>query len=183
MLVCLFFSGPWFGGRERLVETTFVRTWDGETPSSASSLQWTRIITTGEWGRYIQGCEKCNISRETKAGKNATFPWNMVKNCVKMWIFYKFWDIFGRKRPKYPSKLWISPQNCKYFPPKATFPGNEMTKFHILSMHAGDKQNMQMYSPLPVRRLYLIRSSSWCFVGNWVILMLPVIFSEIRIGF
>ena len=28
------------------------------------------------------------------------------------------------------------PQNCKNVPPKATFHGNEMTKFHIFSMHA-----------------------------------------------
>ena len=30
----------------------------------------------------------------------------------------------------------MSPQNCKYFPPKAKFPGNEIPKFRILSMHA-----------------------------------------------
>ena len=27
------------------------------------------------------------------------------------------------------------PQNCKYFPLKAKFPENEMTKFLIVSMH------------------------------------------------
>ena len=31
-----------------------------------------------------------------------------------------------------------SPQNCKYFPPKAKFPGKEIPKFHIYSMHGGE---------------------------------------------
>ena len=35
---------------------------------------------------------------------------------------------------KFPLK--ISPQNCKSFPPKAKFPGNEIPKFRIFSMHA-----------------------------------------------
>ena len=30
----------------------------------------------------------------------------------------------------------FSPQNYKDFPPKAKFPGNEIPKFHIFSMHA-----------------------------------------------
>ena len=52
-------------------------------------------------------------SLTTMAGKNAKF----------------------RNRQKYPSKWYISPQNCKDFLPKAKFPGNEIPKFHILSMH------------------------------------------------
>ena len=45
-----------------------------------------------------------------------------------MWFVYNFLGIFGRKRPK-------CPYNCKYFPPKAKFPGNEMTTFNMFSMH------------------------------------------------
>ena len=66
----------------------------------------------------------------SKARKNAKHHWNMVKNCIQN-FFYKVSEIFGRKRSKYPSKLNDSPQNCKYFPPKAKFPRNEIPKFRI----------------------------------------------------
>ena len=41
-----------------------------------------------------------------QSGKNATFPWNMVKYFLKNYDFfcYKFSDLFVRKRPKYPFK-------------------------------------------------------------------------------
>ena len=58
--------------------------------------------------------------------KNAQFLWTTVT---------KFSDIFVRKRPKYPYKWSIFPQNCKYFPPKAKFSGKEIPKFCIFSMH------------------------------------------------
>ena len=41
-----------------------------------------------------------------------------------------------RKRQKYTSKWCTSPQNCKDFPPKAKFPGNEIPKFLLFSMNA-----------------------------------------------
>ena len=42
----------------------------------------------------------------------------------------------GEKMQHFPG-IWshIASKNCKYFPPKAKFPGNEMTKFHIFSIH------------------------------------------------
>ena len=44
--------------------------------------------------------------------KNAKLPWNIwSKIASKMWIFDTFLEFFGRKRPKYPSKRWISPGN------------------------------------------------------------------------
>ena len=61
-----------------------------------------------------------------------TFPGKCVKKCD---FFLQMSEIFVRKRLKYPSKRYISPQNCKDFPPKAKFPKNQIPKFHILSMH------------------------------------------------
>ena len=73
------------------------------------------------------------FERFIRAGKKAKFPWNIVKNCVKNVLKnIKNLGFFVRKRPKYPSKWWISPQNCKYFPLK--FPGNKIPKFYIFSM-------------------------------------------------
>ena len=48
----------------------------------------------------------------------------------KMWFFfYKFSEFFGRKRPKYPSKQKKIPSKLQ------AFPGNEIQKFCIFSMH------------------------------------------------
>ena len=71
---------------------------------------------------------KCYMITYTRAPsrleKMRNFPGIWSKFESKMLIFYKFSEIFGRKRPKYPSKLQI-------FPPKAKFPGNEIPKFRI----------------------------------------------------
>ena len=66
-------------------------------------------------------------------GKSRNMVTNFVKNVIFfLQIFRK--KSFVKKRQKYPSKCEISSQNCKDFPPKAKFPGNEITKFQILSM-------------------------------------------------
>lgn len=44
---------------------------------------------------------------------------NMDTILSKIWIILQISDIFAIKRPKYPSKWWIFPQNYKDFPPKA----------------------------------------------------------------
>ena len=36
-----------------------------------------------------------------------------------MWVILQISDFVAIKRPKYPSKWWIFPQNYKDFPPKA----------------------------------------------------------------
>ena len=73
-----------------------------------------------------------------------------VKNVNSLQI-----DILVRKRQKYPSKWYISTQNCKDFPPKARFPRNEIPKFHILSMHVLSLPHMACGaitdpSPIPI---------------------------------
>ena len=46
-----------------------------------------------------------NPMQVSKAGQNATFPWNMVKNCIQNVIFFNtFSDLFARKGHKYPYK-------------------------------------------------------------------------------
>ena len=75
-------------------------------------------------------------SLTTMAGKNATF----------------------RNRQKYPSKWYISPQNCKDFLPKAKFPGNEIPKFHILSMHVDHQW--------PTCHMYI--HTCWLYHINWM---------------
>ena len=74
------------------------------------------------------------------------FPGIWPKIASKMWFVYKFSDIFVRKGPKYPSKWYTSPQNCKDFPPKAKFPGNKIPKFPFFSMHGRDISHL--YQPL-----------------------------------
>ena len=66
-----------------------------------------------------------------KAGKNAKLPWNMVKNCIKNVNFLQIFRNIGKKKTKISILMINFPQNCKYFPPKEKFPGNEMTKFHF----------------------------------------------------
>ena len=75
-------------------------------------------------GNCGQGWTKCKIFLEYG-----------LKLCQKCDFFTNFQIFFERKRQKYPSKLYISPQNAKISLQKHIFPRNEMTKFHILSMH------------------------------------------------
>ena len=55
-----------------------------------------------------------------KAEKMQNFSGIWSQIVLKMWIFYKFSEIFERKRQIYRSKWYISSQNCKDFPPKAS---------------------------------------------------------------
>ena len=47
--------------------------------------------------------------------KMQNFPRILSNIASKMYFFLQIFRIFGKKTPKYPSKWWISPQNCKEF--------------------------------------------------------------------
>ena len=65
-----------------------------------------------------------------KAEKIKEYGHKLCQKCG--FYFRKFW----RKRQKYPSKLYISLKIAQISLQKHIFPRNEMTKFHIFSMHA-----------------------------------------------
>lgn len=90
---------------------------------------WQTIVaSTSCTHTKIQGWKKCEISVE--------YGPKLHQKCD---FFYKFSEMFGRKIPKYSSKWSISTQNCNYFPPKATFPGNKIPKLRIFSYACQDQ--------------------------------------------
>ena len=76
-----------------------------------------------------------------RLGKHATFPGIWLQIVSKMWcFFYRFSKFVVRKRQKYQSKSYISPQNCKDFPPQEQFPGNNSTFCPCLGITMGTKR-------------------------------------------
>ena len=88
-----------------------------------------------------------------RSGKNSGTPWmNFWVRATPLPLLYVYLGLrilkTGKKCLGFPTNLSKNCRNClkkktkiwyisvmMNFPPKATFPGNEITKFYILSMH------------------------------------------------
>ena len=99
-------------------------------------------FTVSPWGQHYNNnkiwpffgnCHRWHQSWK----KNQNFPGIWSK--IALQIFRNFWI----KRPKYPSKWSICPQNFEYFPPKAKFTRIEIPKFRIFSC-MGDILNVSI---------------------------------------